>query len=57
MTCNFLQCLYFGLMHLPLLIRLRAKPHGGFLNSADELCVVGLRKWPLDKCVHLDTFY
>ena len=21
------------------------------------LCVVGVRKWPLDKCVHLDTFY
>ena len=30
-----------------LIIRLREQC--GFLNSADVLCVVGVRKWPLDK--------
>ena len=36
-----------------------AKPRSGFLIPADLLCVVcwvlsvvGVRKWPLDKCVH-----
>ena len=35
---------------LYLLIRLRKQQ---FLNPADLLCVVGVRKWPLDKSVHL----
>ena len=34
-----------------------AKPRGGFLNPADLLSVVGVRKWPLGNWVHLDTFY